>query len=138
MKWANSLIRISNHQVETLQKRLAVLVEARVAAEFKLVMLHAEAEAEAETAKAGEDADAGFYRIGFLQGWRLRRDQAIANIEAAKVEETGARDALSRAFEELKKFEQVAEMARVSEVKETARRETAVLDELGLRAAQGR
>lgn len=136
MKWANSLIRISNHQVETLQKRLAVLVEARVAAEFKLVMLHAEAEA--ETAKAGEDADAGFYRIGFLQGWRLRRDQAIANIEAAKVEETGARDALSRAFEELKKFEQVAEMARVSEVKETARRETAVLDELGLRAAQGR
>ncbi|HVY35491.1 MAG TPA: flagellar export protein FliJ [Caulobacteraceae bacterium] len=136
MKWANSLIRISNHQVESLQKRLAALVEARTAAEFKLVMLHAEAEAEA--AKAGEDADAGFYRIGFLQGWRLRRDQAIANIEAAKVEEADARDALSRAFEDLKKFEQVAEMARITELKETARRETAALDELGLRSAQGR
>ena len=136
MKWANSLIRISNHQVETLQKRLAALVEARTAAEMKLVMLHAEAEAEA--AHVDQDAHAGFYRITFLKGWRFRRDQAMAAIEAAKAEEEGARDALSRAFEELKKFEQVAEMARISELKETARRETAALDELGLRAAQGR
>lgn len=136
MKWANSLIRISNHEVETLQKRLAVLVEARMAAEMKLTLLHAQAEAEA--AHAGEDAEAGFYRIGFLAGWRLRRDQALADIEAAKAEEAGARDALSRAFEELKKFEQVAEMARLGELKEAARRETAALDEMGLRTAQGR
>jgi len=134
MKWANSLIRISNHQVETLQKRLAVLVETRMAAEMKLTLLHAQAEA--ESAHAGEDAEAGFYRIGFLAGWRFRRDQAVADIAAAQAEEEGARDALSRAFEELKKFEQVAELARQAELKETARLETAALDELGLRAAQ--
>jgi flagellar FliJ protein len=80
----------------------------------------------------------GFYRIAFLKGWRLRRDKAIADIDAAKAEEAGARDALARAFEELKKFEHVAEMARLSEIKEAARRETATLDELGLRVAQGR
>jgi flagellar FliJ protein len=136
MKWAKSLIRISNHQVETLQKHLADLVQARTQAEFKLVMLHAEAESEA--ARAGEDSDLGFYRIAFLKGWRMRRDKALADIEAAKAEEAVARDALSLAFEELKKFEQVAETARVSAVKEAARRETATLDELGLRAAQGR
>ena len=110
MKWAHSLIRISNHQVETLQKRLGAVVEARAAAEMKLVMLHAEAESEA--AHVDQDAHAGFYRITFLKGWRFRRDQALAAIEAAKAEEEGARDALSRAFEELKKFERVAEIAR--------------------------
>lgn len=136
MKWAASLIRISNHQVETLQKRLAALAETRMAAEMKLVMLHAEAEAEA--AHIDQDAHAGFYRISFLKGWRFRRDQALAAIESAKAEEEGARDALSRAFEELKKFEQIAEIARLRELKETARKETAALDELGLRSAQGR
>ena len=68
MKWAHSLIRISNHQVEVLQKRLAVLAEARMNAEMKLVMLQAEAEVEA--AHGDVDAQAGFYRLGFLQGWR--------------------------------------------------------------------
>jgi flagellar FliJ protein len=136
MKGVQSLIRIANHQVETLQKRLAGLVELRMAAEMKLLML--QAEAEAEDAHVGDDDQAGFHRLAFLRGWRFRRDRTLAEIQAAMAEETGARDALSRAFEELKKFEQVAEIARVSELKEAARRETAALDELGLRMAQGR
>lgn len=136
MKGAQSLIRISTHQVETLQKRLAALVDVRMAAEMKLVMLHAEAEA--ENAHVSDDAQAGFHRLAFLRGWRIRRDGALADIEAAKAEEAGARDALSRAFEELKKFEHVAELARLAQVKEAARRETAALDEMGLRIAQGR
>ncbi len=136
MKSAASLIRISNHQVETLQKRLAGLVEARMAAEMKLVML--QAEAEAENAHAARDAEANFYRIGFLQGWRVRRAKALADIETAKTEEAGAREALTLAFEELKKYEHVLELARVAELKEADRRETAALDELGLRRSQGR
>ncbi len=136
MKSAQSLIRIANHEVETLQKRLAVLVEQRTAAEMKRVML--EAEAVAENAHAAQDAEARFYRIGFLQGWRMRRDRVVAEIEAALAEEAGAREALTQAFEELKKFEQVLEMTRVAEAKAQARRETAALDELGLRRSQGR
>jgi flagellar FliJ protein len=42
---------------------------------------------------------------------------------------------LAEAFETQKKYEQVAESARLVELKETARRETAALDELGLRRA---
>ena len=54
-------------------------------------------------------------------------------------EEAGARDALARAFEELKKYEQIEEDARIAAVKLQAKLETAELDELGLRrAAAGR
>ena len=61
MKWAQSLIRISNHQVEALQKRLAEVAGRRAAAEMRLTMLHAEAEAE-RTGSAG-DADAGWDHV---------------------------------------------------------------------------
>ncbi len=53
-------------------------------------------------------------------------------------EEAGARDILAEAFEEQKKYEQVAENMRLAAARERARREGAVLDELGLRAAAGR
>jgi flagellar protein FliJ len=43
MKWANSLIRIANHEVESLQKRLAGIMDRRNAAELRLTVLHAEA-----------------------------------------------------------------------------------------------
>lgn len=133
MKWAQSLIRISNHQVEELQKRLGEIVGRRGQAELRLTMLHAEAEA--EKLNADQNAEAGLYNIGFLQGWRWRRDQVEAQLAEIAAEESGARDALAHAFEELKKFEQVAEMARVAAVKEANRKDMAAMDELGQRRA---
>jgi flagellar protein FliJ len=132
MSWRESLIRISNHEVETLQKRLADVVERRAVAEMRLVLLAAEAEA--EIAHADADAQAGWYRAGFLQALRGRRAMLQVELGAIVAEEAGARDALSEAFEALKRFEQIAETARVSAVKAEARREAVVLDELGLRA----
>lgn len=131
MKWAQSLIRISNHEVETLQKRLGEIVGRRTDAELRRTMM--QAEVEAERLEAARNADAGWYHIGFMQGWRWRRDQLEAEIALIMQEEAGARDALSYAFEELKKFEQVAETARVAALKEEARKETAEMDELGAR-----
>jgi flagellar FliJ protein len=136
MKWANSLIRIANHEVETLQKRLAEIVDRRTVMEMRMASLHAEAES--EQARAYTDVEAGWYHVGFQQGWRIRREALKLQIEAALIEETGARDALSRAFEELKKFEHVAEVARIADIKEQGRRETAAMDEMGLRKAAGR
>jgi hypothetical protein len=52
-------------------------------------------------------------------------------------EEEGARDALTSAFEELKKFEHVAEMTRLNAAIEAGKRETAAFDELGLRRRAG-
>lgn len=136
MSWQSSLVRIAEHEVEELRKRLVTILETRTLAELKLVMLHAEAEA--ETMRASQDAEAGWYRLGYLDGWRMRRDQAQAEIAATEGEEAGCRDALAEAFENLKKYEQVAETARVGAVRERARLERIDLDELGQRAAARR
>lgn len=131
MSWAQSLIKLSTYEVETRQKRLADVVERRMGLETQLAVLHAEGEAEAK--HAALNAEAGWYHIGYADGLRIRKAALQAEIDAVLLEEAGARDALSQAFEEQKKYEQVAESARQAEAKETAKRETAALDELGLR-----
>jgi flagellar FliJ protein len=131
MSWRDSLVRIADHEVETLRKRLTEILDRRAALEMKLVMLAAQTEA--ELSHAQRDAEAGWYKAGFLQGVRFRRAEIQAQIEATVPEEAGARDALAVAFEALKKFEHVAETARVAEVKALAKLETAMLDEMGLR-----
>ena len=136
MSWRQSLIRISNHEVETLQKRLADIVDRRNQSEVKLALL--EAEAEAETRGVGEGADAARDLAAYLRGVKIRRGILQGALAAVAAEEAGARDALGRAFESLKKFEEVAAMARLADEKEAARRETQALDEMGLRASSRR
>jgi flagellar FliJ protein len=133
MSWRESLIRIANFEVEELQKRVGEIVERRSQAEMRLLML--EAEAEAEERNAERDAEAGWYHAGFRQGVRLRRADLQVGMDQIIAEEAGARDALALAFEALKKYEQIAETARLAGAKETARRETLAMDELGLRRA---
>jgi flagellar FliJ protein len=131
MKWAQSLIRISNFEVEELQKRLAEIVERRSAIEIRLAVLEAEAEAELQQART--HAEAGWYMAGFREGVKVRRQNLNAELAVIGAEEEGARDALTEAFEALKKYEHVAENAKMAARKEDAKRETAALDELGLR-----
>ena len=131
MSWAQSLIKLSRYEAEVLQKRLAEVVDRRIAAELKLAML--EAEGEAETLFSAQEAAAGIYRAGFLEGLRIRKATARAEIAVILTEEQGARDALGEAFEAQKKYEHIAETLAIAERKETGRRETAALDELGLR-----
>lgn len=131
MKWTGSLIRIAEHEIEGLRRRMAEIVERRVACEQLLLRLAEEAVS--ETIHACSDAESGWYLVGFRQGWKLRKDKAMADLAAIQMEEQGARDALSVAYEDLKKVEHVAEAARVVQAKETARREGAAMDEIGLR-----
>lgn len=136
MSWSTSLVKLSTYEVETHQKRLGEIVARKSVAEARLRALHAEGEAEA--ARARQDASAGWYQVGYLDGLRMRKAAVQAEIDAIAVEEMGARDALNLAFEEQKKYEQVVENARRAEVREAAKRETAALDELGLRRAAAR
>lgn len=136
MRWADQLIKLSNFELELLQIRLADVVERRQRAEMKLVVLTAEGEAESEFARG--DPEAAGSLAAFREGLKLRMAAAQRDIDLALVEERGARDALTEAFETLKKYEQVAENNRLTVARETARRETAALDEIGLRRAVGR
>ena len=130
MKWTGSLIRIAEHEIEGLRRRMAEIVERRVACEQGLLRLAEEAVS--ETIHACNNAESGWYLVGFRQGWQLRKDKALAELAAIQLEEQGARDALSKAYEGLKKVEHVAEATRLAEVKEAARRDGQALDELGL------
>lgn len=136
MKAMGSLIRISTYEVESLQKRLAEIVDRRTMVEMRLAVLEAEGESELQNARA--DAEAGWYLAGFREGLKQRKAIAQLALDAIGLEELGARDALAEAFEALKKYEHVAEAARVAARKEAGKRETAALDELGLRRANGR
>ena len=129
--WAQSLIRISNYEVETLQKRLAEITERRANAEMRLAVLDAEAEGERDRARM--DAEAGMMLSAYLNGWKSRKAAAEGDLTVLDAEEAGARDALTGAFEELKKFEHVAETTRLNQLVAIAKRETAAFDELGLR-----
>jgi len=131
MSWTTSLIRLSTYEVEVLQKRLGEIQDRRQDAELRLAMLDAEAEAEAAHAKV--DAEAGWYKAGWLQALRARRDIIEAELVAIGHEEAGARDALAQAFEDQKKYEQVAENQRLLAVRKASRLEAAAFDELGLR-----
>jgi flagellar FliJ protein len=131
MSWAESLIKLSTYEAEVLQKRLAEIVDRRQAVELRFAML--EAEGEAEAAFSAQEAAAGIYRAGFFEGLKLRKAKVQAEIDAILLEEQGARDALAEAFEAQKKYEHIAENLRVAARKELGRRESAALDELGLR-----
>lgn len=133
--WAQSLIRISNYEVETLQKRLAEITARRTSTEMRLAVLDAEAEVERERSR--HDSDAGLLLSAYLDGWKARKAAAQSDLAELDSEEAGARDALTAAFEELKKFEHVAEATRLNQLAAAARRETAAFDELGLRRRAG-
>ncbi len=136
MSWADSLIRIADYEVETLQKRMADIVARRTALDLRSASLEAEAEAEALNAR--RDAEAGWYHVGFLQGWRMRRQALDTQLREIEAEEQGCRDALGRAFEELKKFEQVAEGHKQLAARDLARRQTLAMDEMASRRVASR
>ena len=136
MRWADQLIKLTNFEVEVLQKRLAEITERRTLAELRMAVLVAEGEA--EDLHARKNAEAGWYLAGFKEALKRRKAEVQVEIDRITSEEEGARDALSESFETLKKYENIAENARLGEVRKESARENAVLDEMGLRAAAGR
>jgi flagellar FliJ protein len=134
MSWSDSLIKLATYEVENRQLRLTEITRRLAGAQTRLSVLCAEGEAEAK--HAGRDVEAGWYHAGYADGLRIRKAALQAEIDAIETEERGARDALAQAFEEQKKYEQVAESARLTEAKEVTRRENAELDEVGMRAVR--
>ncbi len=131
--WRASLVKLAGFEVEQLRKRLLEILDRRADVELRLTLL--QAEAEGESRRLAADAEAGWYRLAYLEGWRARRDGLKADIASIASEEAGARDALARAFEELKKYEQIQEEARLQAVRDAAKIENAALDDLGMRRA---
>jgi len=134
MSWQASLIKLATYDVEMRQQQLAEIMGRLTDAQTRMRVLIAEGEAEAKHAE--RDAEAGWYLAGYAEGLKIRKAALQAEIDAIRAEELGARDALAQAFEEQKKYEHVAETARVAEAKEVRRKESAELDEVGMQAAR--
>ncbi len=75
-RWAQSLIKLSNYEVETLQKRLAEIADQRAQVEMRLAMLHAEGEA--EQAAAAQDPSLGWRIVSYMEGLKVRMDAVPA------------------------------------------------------------
>jgi flagellar FliJ protein len=134
VSWQESLIKLATYEVEARQQQLAEITQRLANANTRLRVLVAEGQAEAK--RALTDAEAGWYHIGYADGLKIRKAALQAEIDLIEMEERGARDALSVAFEEQKKYEQVAESARLAAAKELGRRENAELDEVGMQNAR--
>lgn len=134
-RWAESLIKLSTYEVETLQKRLAEIADQKTQLEMRLMMLHAEGQA--EQAAAAQDPTNGWRVVAYMEALRVRMDQVRLELHQVSLEEQGARDALAQAFETQKKYEHVAEQAQLLAAKKAGRVESAQMDELGLRKAGG-
>jgi|GEM_PF-105898 len=134
-KWAKSLIRLSTFEVETLQKRLAEVVTRRTHAEMKLATL--DAEYELECVRAAEDPMLSHSLAAYKRGFQHRRDTASSELDLIIREEDGVRDSLGLAFEDLKKFEHVAEITHLKQVANDKRIENALLDEVSQRSFTG-
>jgi flagellar FliJ protein len=132
-RWAESLIKLSTYEVETLQKRLAEIADQRGRVEARLAMLHAQGEA--EQAAAAQDPQNGWRIVAYMEALRVRMDQVRGELYQVQLEEQGARDALAAAFETQKKYEHVAEQAQLLAAKKAGQIEIAQMDELGLRRA---
>ncbi|MGN6365765.1 flagellar export protein FliJ [Asticcacaulis taihuensis] len=133
-KWAKSLIRLSTFEVETLQKRLAEVVTRRTHAEMKLATL--DAEFELECVRAAEDPMLAHSLTAYKRGFQFRRDATATELDLITQEEDGVRDSLGLAFEDLKKFEHVAEITHLKRVANDKRTENAMLDEVSLRMSR--
>jgi len=130
-KWAKSLIRLSTFEVETLQKRLAEVVTRRTHVEMKIATL--DAEYELECVRATEDPTLSHSLSAYKRGFSHRRDALSAELDLIVREEDGVRDQMSRAFEDLKKFEHVAEMTNLKRIANDKKVEAAQMDEQALR-----
>jgi hypothetical protein len=91
MSWSESLIKIAAFEVETRQQQLAEIAGRLAIAQTRLAILQAEGEAEA--LRAQEDAEAGWYLVGYAEGLKARKAAIQAEIDAILAAGPGLRGA---------------------------------------------
>ncbi len=134
-RWTQSLVKIANHEVETLQKQVAEIVGRRQDVQGQQARLEAQVDSEAQHVR--DHPDSGLSHMAYLSGVRQKRARFLQVLAGLDQEEALLRQALAEAFESLKKYEIVAQNIQLAEDRALARQETAMLDEMGLRLSRG-
>lgn len=128
-KGLHNLIRLHEWTVDERRRELGIQLRQRE--EMDAIAADMEAELRREQAFAGA-GDMGITFGAYYNLYRRRRARLEQQMRAKDAEILEARDILSRAYMELKKY-QVAQEVRERKAKlEEARRDQNVLDEIGL------
>ncbi|MBX3508786.1 flagellar export protein FliJ [Parvibaculum sp.] len=135
MRNRESLIRLHKFQVDEKRRKVAEL--ELMLAEFRQRERDLEAQVEAEQRKAGISDVAHFAYPMFAKSVIRRRENILESIEGIEVQLEVAKEELSAAFRELKKYE-LLEDGRKRKVRKAAMRvEQAELDEIALSIHRG-
>jgi flagellar export protein FliJ len=130
MKSRETLIRLKKFQVD--EKRRKVMQIEGMIAEFERMATDLEREIKVEQDRAGIHDPAHFAYPTYAKAAIARRENLKRSADELKGQLNDAKDALSEAFEELKKVELLDERDQARERAEAAAREQAELDAIGL------
>lgn len=130
MKSLKSLIRLHRHRVDERRRQLKDLESMRE--QFLAAAASLNEALAAEGAVASAAPETAFTYGDYATSVRERRDKLFTSIEEVDGQIAAAREALSEAYQDLKKYEITqANRDRVAAVR-AARIEQATLDEVGL------
>jgi len=130
MRNRESLIRLHRFQVDEKRRKLAEL--ELMAQEFRARERELEAQVEAEQKKAGISDVAHFAYPMFAKSVIRRRENILTSIEDIERQLDAAKEELSDAFRELKKYEIIEDSRKRKVRREVMRTEQAQLDEVAL------
>jgi flagellar FliJ protein len=136
MKSRDTLIRLKKFQVDEKRRQVAQL-EGMIA-EFERMAAELDQQIQSEQQKAGIHDVSHFAYPTFAKAAMVRKENLVASADGLKGQLEAARNALSEAFDELKKIELLDERDREAEKSLERVREQAELDEVaGRQAYQG-
>ena len=130
MRNRDSLIRLHRFHVDEKRRKLAEL--ELMIQEFRARERELEAQVEAEQKKAGISDVAHFAYPMFAKSVIRRRQNILTSIADIEKQLDGAKEELSDAFRELKKYEVIENNRKSKMRKEVMRVEQAQLDEVAL------
>ena len=127
----DSLIRVRKHTVDQKQKFLSELYRQAEALDNQKITLETQMKIERETVK-----DMGVEMLNFFGSYSKAVKERIENIDEARGKlETRikfAQEEIRIAFAELKKIEIIQKRRKDEEKKEIAKKETQMLDDIGI------
>jgi flagellar export protein FliJ len=133
MKSRETLIRLRKFQVDEKRRKVAQ-IEGMIA-EFERMAGDLDREIKVEQDRAGIDDPGHFAYPTYAKAAMQRRENLARSADELKVQLDDAKNALTDAFEELKKVEMLDERDQMRERAEEAAREQAELDAIGLMRA---
>lgn len=134
MKSRETLIRLKKFQVDEKRRKVAQ-IEGMIA-EFERIAGDLEREIKTEQDRAGIHDPAHFAYPTYAKAAIQRRENLKRSADELKGQLNDAKEALSEAFEELKKVELLDERDQARERADQAAQEQAELDSIGLMRAR--